>query len=38
MPRSLDGTAGSEDSSLEVLLIIATIIMEHRPEADFLYN
>lgn len=35
MPKSLDGTAGLEDSSLEGFLIIAIIIMEHRLEAQF---
>lgn len=39
VPKSLDGTAGLEDSSFEVFLIIAIIIMEHRLEAEFLkYN
>lgn len=35
MPKSLDGTAGLEDSLFEVFLIIAIIIMEHRLEAEF---
>lgn len=39
MPKSLDGTAGLEDSSFEVFLSIAIIIMERRLEAEFLkYN